>query len=51
MDRFAKVKIINEIGKANNLNMGTLLHLLAVTNDKALTKLVADFQEKYPKKD
>lgn len=47
MDRHAKVKILMDITKENNLNQTTLLFLLSVTNDKALTKLVKEFTEKF----
>ena len=51
MNRQTKVNIIFKIAKENNLNIGTVTFLLAVTTDKGLTKLVKEFQEKFPKKD
>lgn len=51
MNRHEKVKIIYDITKENNLNLSTITFLLAVTTDKGLTKLVKEFQERFPKKD
>ena len=46
MNRHEKVKIIFDITKANDWNLSTVVFLVAVTNDKGLTKLVKEFQEK-----
>ncbi len=46
MDRIAKVKIVMDIAKEYNMNMTTVMFMLAVSNDKALTKVVKEFQEK-----
>jgi hypothetical protein len=45
--RHAKVKIITDIAKANDFNMGTIIYMIAVANDKALTKLVKEFEKKF----
>ncbi len=50
MVRSDKTKIIYDIVNDNNLNMTTMMYLLALTTDKGLTKLVKELQEKYPKK-
>lgn len=46
MNRHKKIQIIFTIAEELNLNKSTLVFLLAVMNDKALTKFLNDFEDR-----
>lgn len=48
LNRFEKVKIIMDISNEYKLNITTVMFILATATDKALNKLVTEFEKEYP---